>query len=372
MKGSVNLVTVKGMQVRLHLTLLLFVGFVLFAAASGGMTGASLGWYALFIAAVFASIIFHEMGHAVVAASFGIAVKDITLYPIGGVASFESLPEKPRQELLISAAGPAVSFLLAGLFWLLSSANSGVPPSADVAVISGANFFWFLRTVNLYLALFNLLPAFPMDGGRILRALLALRFSYTKATTVATAISKVIASVMVIYGLGSFHFLLVFIGIFVLLFARAEEVFVHLKRLVKGMRLKEMLMYDYNGMDAELTVTEAANMLQHNHHKTFLVMKDGVPVGSLDRMDVVKAVAEERCAEPLTDLMKKNLVMLDGETPADSVLQKLSSHEETVYPVMEKGRFLGVINFQHIVEYLLLHRQFSDESYRAGSLAQLV
>lgn len=373
MKWSVKLITVKGITLYLHVSLLLFAAWLVAVNIASGMQGAQLLWTTVFLAAVFLSIALHEYGHAFVASYFGINAKHITLYPIGGIASIEKLPETPRQELLISSAGPAVSFILAAFCWLLA------PQSAFIAHyknftggIDGGNFFLLLGTVNLLLGLFNLIPAFPMDGGRILRALLAFKFNYIKATTVAAAVGKAIAALFVVYGIVSFNFLLTVIGLFIILLAQAEEAYLQLRKLVEGYRLKDMLMYDYDSLEARTTVSDAVGLLQHNHSKQFIVMDEGAPVGTLARMDVMKAVADQQYNVTIGSLMKDNLVVLDGSKPAADVLQKLSSNEERLYPVMEEGRFAGVINFQQVIEYLLLHKTHEKDFAKAKSLVELV
>lgn len=373
MRWSVKLVTIKGIRLYLHVTFLFFAAWMITINAAAGMQAGQLFWTTLFVAAIFASIALHEYGHAFVASYFDINAKTIILYPIGGIASIEKLPENPKEELLISSAGPIVNFILAAFCWILGPQSVFVTDYKNFGgIINGTNFFMLLGTVNILLALFNLIPAFPMDGGRILRALLAFKFNYIKATSVAASFSKAIAALFILYGLASVNYLLAIIGLFILCMAQAEEAYLQLRKLVEGYRLKDMLMYDYDNLDATRTVNDTMGMLQQNHSKQFMVMDKGKPVGTLSRKDVIKAVADQQYNVKVRELMKNNLVLLDANKPAADVLKTLSSNEEKLYPVMEEGRFAGVINFQQVIEYLLLHKTYEKDFIKAKSLVELV
>lgn len=373
MKNSIKLLTIKGISVYLHFTFLIFIAWILIMYVSSGMGWEQLLWLVMFLFLVFASIILHEYGHALVAGQFGIGAKKITLYPIGGIASIEKLPENPKQELLISAAGPAVSFCLAGLLLLFAPQKLSAQSFTDYnGIINKENFLFSLGWLNAALAFFNLIPAFPMDGGRILRALLAFKYNYIKATAVAAAVGRVIAVVFILIGLISMNFMLSIIGLFVIAFAKAEEFYLQLKLLTKDIRLGETLMYDYNSLDTNLTVNQAANILQNNHSKYFIVLENGVPVGTINRVEVIKAVAEQQYEKQVAELMKKNIVHLDGSMMVDSVLENIAGNEERIYPVFDKDKFIGVTSFQHILEYLLIHKALTKEYGKTKGLVELV
>jgi Zn-dependent protease/predicted transcriptional regulator len=373
MKWSVKLVSAKGVTLYLHITSLLFIGWIAVTSLAAGMQWTSVLWTSIFILAVFASVALHEYGHAFVASYFGIEAKTIVLYPIGGIASIEKLPGKPQQEFLISSAGPMVNFILAVFCWLLAPQDELIAPYRDFTnTISASNFLYLLGTINFLIALFNLVPAFPLDGGRILRALFGLKFNYIKATSVVAVISKVIAILFVLYGLGMLNFLLVFIGLFILLFAKEEEAYLQLKSLAQGLLVKDIVMYDYNSLRADMTVGDAANVLETNSAKCFFVMENGLPVGVLQRLDVMKALAARDYDKSILGLMHDDLKPINGDTPVEAVLEKLSADEARVYPVINQERLIGVINFQHLIEYLLLHQTTSKDFQKAKSLVELV
>lgn len=375
MKGTLKIVTLKGIHLSVHWTFLLLVGWVALVNMVEGTDPARLVWSILFILAVFACVTLHELGHALAARRFGIRAKDIVLLPIGGTASIEKFPDNPRQELAISIAGPAVNILIALLLWLLQDPGHSfwMRPQGP-STFSPPIFLYDLRLVNVGLAGFNLIPAFPMDGGRILRALLGFRINYVRATAIAAAIGKAIAGIFIGFAILTFSPILALIGIFILLSAGTEEHYLRLRSLVKDIRLDEVLMHDYAGLDASAEVREAASVLMSNHSKYFVLMNGPVPIGAINRLEIVKAMAEKRYNEKLLDVVKPGptLNALDGAATVDTVLEELARDDERLYPVMEHGQFEGVVNLNHIVEYLLLHKAGEEEYGRIRSLTGLL
>ncbi len=209
-----------GIDVRLHWSFLIVPSWVALTSLTSGATLASAVNATLFILAIFACVLLHEMGHALAARRYGIATRDITLLPIGGLARLEGMPRSPRQELVIALAGPAVNVAIAGALWLAALVHGNVTWSLSFAPVVGS-FLGQLLSVNLCLAVFNLLPAFPMDGGRVLRALLASCMSYERATQIAAGVGQALAVCLAVIGFfGSAN--LVLIGLFIFLAARGE------------------------------------------------------------------------------------------------------------------------------------------------------
>lgn len=373
MRGARKLVTIKGINVYGHWTLLILLGWAVIAGIISGIGFVELIWSVLFLASVFACVALHELGHALVAAQFGISARNVILFPIGGLASIEKLPDHPKQELAISTAGPAVNLLIAMALSVFAPTYESLWRFREyTGVVHGSNFLYSLYVVNLFLAAFNLIPAFPMDGGRILRALLGFKYNYVRATALAGMVGKVIAVVLIAVGLLTLNLLLVLVGMFIVFFSREEEYYLRIKALVEGLKVEEVLMHDYNSMSASLTVSEAADVLMNNHSPYFILMDGSQPVGSLNRMEVVKAVAEMQYSRTLRELVNKDLVFLDGEQEVGAVLEKLARNEERLFPVMIKNHFAGVVNFRHIIEYLLIHKASTKDYSRARSLAGLI
>ncbi|HVU94126.1 MAG TPA: site-2 protease family protein [Puia sp.] len=373
MKGSIKILSVRGIRISVHWTFLLLLGWVVLLNVEQGTNAGRLLWSLLFVLAVFACVALHELGHAMAAGYFGIRARDIVLLPIGGTASIEKFPDNPRQELSISLAGPAMNIIIAFLLWLLQDPGAPFWAQPERAPAFGLGMFVFdLRMVNVGLAVFNLIPAFPMDGGRILRALLGFRMNYVRATTIAAAIGKGIAWVFIALGIVVINPILPLVGVFILFSAGTEEHYLRLRSLVKGIRLNEVVMNDYASLQADMEVREAASILMTNHSKYFMLMEGARPVGSINRLEVVKALAEKRYGEKLHSLVKGEVSLLDGAATADTVLEQLGRDDEQLYPVVEGGQFEGVVSLNHIVEYLLLHRAGEEDYGRVRSLAGLL
>jgi Zn-dependent protease len=373
MKTSAKLVTVKGISVYVHFTFLLFVFWMIFLYAASGMQLSQLLWSVVFLLSIFLSIVLHEYAHALIAAIFGISSRRITLYPIGGIASIEKLPENPKQELFISAAGPVFSFCIGALLILFSGWDFSFRSLNEYSGgINKGNFIYSIGVLNLALGAFNLIPAFPLDGGRILRALLAMRYNYIKATSIAATIGKGIAGLIIILAILTMNFILALIGVFIIVFASVEESYLQIRDMVKDLHLRDVLMFDYANIDSGITVYEAAALLEYNHSKYFVALHPGAPVGILNRSDVMKSVAEEDYERKITSMVKKDYVHLDENMNVEDVLGKLSGHEDRIHPVFDKDRFVGVVSFEHIIEYLLLHKKYSRQFGYARPLAELV
>lgn len=373
MKGSFKIAQIRGVNVFIHWTFLLLAGWLLLAYLRYGAGPAQVAWVVLFILAVSVCILFHEAGHAIVASRFGIRARNIVILPVGGIASIEKFPDNPFQELMISLAGPVVNLVIALLVWAPGTPHESfrtLPGNLDITPWQA--FFYSLRVANLGLALFNLIPAFPLDGGRVLRAILAFRLNYVRATTVATIIGKVTAIILIAGGILLLNPIPAITGIFIVFSADTEEYYLRLRSLVAGIKLHEVLMYDFTSLQAEMTVEEASGILASNHNKYFILMEGTLPIGSVNRLEIIKAIAEMRYAMSLRDLIKEPLECLDGSENVQDVLEKLARDEEHIYPVLDQGRFAGIVTLDHIIEYLLLHRADSKDFSRLKSLVGLM
>src|SRR5215468_6708893 len=231
MLWSVSIGRIAGTAVRIHITFLLFLAWIWGASYVSG--GADAAWRGLaFMVLLFVCVLAHEFGHIFTARAFGIATPDVTLLPIGGVARLERIPEEPGQEFLIAIAGPAVNVVIALVLMMFASATPHVQHFAAIES-SHTALIDRLAAVNLFLAVFNMIPAFPMDGGRVLRALLAIRLGFTRATEVAAMIGQWLAFALGFIGLFG-NPLLIFIAIFVYLAASSEGQLVAVRAMARG------------------------------------------------------------------------------------------------------------------------------------------
>ena len=220
MKWSYHLFRAFGIDVRVHSSFLIFLGLFSLKAAFDNGIAAALYWVGLFCT-VFVLVVLHEFGHSLTAIHFGVPVRDITLLPIGGVARLDRPPREPWHEFLIAIAGPAVNFVLAIVLLFVAVPAALAEALADLKFLP-SQFLLHLWVLNVVLLVFNLIPAFPMDGGRVLRSLLAMRLGYLRATRIATQVSKYLCILLFVWGLLSAHWLLCFITVFLYLGALAE------------------------------------------------------------------------------------------------------------------------------------------------------
>ncbi|SHE60129.1 site-2 protease family protein [Flavisolibacter ginsengisoli] len=373
MKGSIRLCSIKSVVISVHFTFLLLIGWLIVMNIYSGLHPGQMLWSLLFFIAIFFSLVLHEVGHALVGAQFGINARWITFYPVGGIASIDKLPDNPGQELPISLAGVFVSTLIGSTLVLFS----GLPFSlndmrAYTGIIDSSNFIYSLGVLNIAIAVINLIPAFPLDGGRVFRALLGFKYNYIRATAIVGHTGRIVAFLLIITGLFSYNFFVSLLGLYILAFASDEASYFNINELVKGIFVRDVVMYDYNNMNVSTTINEAANLLAQNHSRYFIVMDDNWPVGIVNRMEIIKAVAEMKYDTTVSEVMKENTLFYDASKPVLEVMDELSAHEGKIYPVMEGDHFIGVISFQNIIEHLILQKSKTREYQKARSLAELV
>src|SRR5881227_1107400 len=289
MKWSWKLGTVAGIGIYVHATFLLLLAWVGVAYWLAGGSAAALDGIA-FILALFACVVLHELGHALTARRYGTRTRDITLLPIAGVSRLERIPDDPRQEVWVSLAGPAVNVVIAAALyvWLLLS-QTWRPLSA--LTMAGGPFLERLLLVNVSLAVFNLLPAFPMDGGRVLRALLAMRMDYTRATQLAAQVGQAMALLFGFVGLFANPFLL-FIAFFVWIGAAQEASMVQMRSALRGIPVSRAMLTDFETLAPGDPGRRVLDLIIAGSQSDFPVVEDGRVVGVLLRRDVLNALAQ--------------------------------------------------------------------------------
>lgn len=368
-EGVFHIATIGGIPIYLHWTFgLLIIWIVLSALWSSGGDWVYAGWQLLLVGGLLVSVILHELGHAFAAAAFQIPTRDITMYPFGGVASIEKLPEKPTQELVIALAGPLVNFLIIGVI----SAGlfvGGVSWEGDMGYyfglkrLTGADYFFQLAYLNFFLAAFNLLPAFPMDGGRVLRAILAMRFPYEKATAIAATVGQVFAGLFVLLGIFvNVNIILILIGFFVYIAAESEKKAVEGRSALKGLRARDAIMVQYPVLPAMATLQSAIEALLGSQARSFLIVDPlGQPVGTLSREKLISALHQGMPpTTPITQVMDERLITVEPDTPLGEVMETLQREDVPFILVAEKTgstpRLLGLIDAENIAEYLLIKK----------------
>ena len=355
MSWSLNIGSVAGTAIRIHVTFVLLLAWIFGVNYISG--GPQAAWSALlFVVLLFLCVLLHEFGHIFTARAFGVRTPDVILLPIGGVARLERIPEQPSQEFLIAIAGPAVNVVIALLLIFFGGANL----SADhLSALESANVSMIdrLAAVNLFLALFNLIPAFPMDGGRVLRALLASRFGYVRATEIAAMIGQWVAFALGFLGLFG-NPILIFIAIFVYLAASAEAHLVATRAMSHGVPVSAAMITQFATLTPDEHVDAAVETLLRTSQGEFPVVDgDGRPVGVLVRNDLIRALKERGPDARVADTMNERIPTVNNRSCLDEAFRLLQEKSVPAVGVVEaSGRLVGLVTPETIGEMLMLHQ----------------
>ena len=351
MKWSFKIGKLFGIPIRVHLTfllLLLFIGYV--GSKQGGSEGAILGMIVIIF--IFVCVILHEVGHSLVAVHYGIKVNDIILLPIGGVSRMEEIPEDPKQEITISIVGPLVSFGLALIFFILAMAIHQSINFKQISLFNRnvvASLFW----INLVLGLFNLIPAFPMDGGRVLRGILATRMESMKATKIAVSVGQGFAILLFFFGI-FFNWWMALIAIFIYLGAEGEERMVAVRSSLGKSSVKLAMLTDVHTVSPDETVGEVLERICHGLQQDFPVVEGGEVVGILSREAIFSALHKHEKSTRVKDVMQKDFVSTTEDTSLSEIYKTMIAHRLHVMPVMKDKKLKGMINLEQIGKYHMI------------------
>ncbi len=355
MSWSLKLGKVAGIPVLVHWTFFILLAFFGYSAWSESQDLLVALRGTVFVVALFGCVVLHELGHALAARRFGIATADITLLPFGGVARLKRIPEKPGQELVVALAGPLVNLVIAGTLLLLGAriaAPTGEQTSTLTATIARVGFWPTLLLVNLWLFFFNLLPAFPMDGGRVLRALLALRMDYARATRRAASVGQLLAIGLGLLGLTAGNPVLMLICLFVWLGAEAEARQVEMGAALKGARVSDAMITDYRTLSPEQNLGVAVDWLLTSTQHDFPVQDEEGPAGYLTREDLLRGLAERGRDAPIRDYLQPNLESVEADGPLGPAWDRLREGTKGCLQVTAKGRPVGLLLADHIGDYV--------------------
>ncbi len=352
MSWSLNIGSVAGTVIRVHITFLIFLAWIFAAGYATG--GAALAWHSVvFLLALFGCVLLHEFGHIFTARAFGVTTPYVTLLPIGGVAQLERIPEKPSEEFLVAIAGPLVNVAIALILVLFAGANlTGAATSVDNAQVSLIDR---LAVVNIFLVLFNMIPAFPMDGGRVLRAALAARLGFVRATEIAASIGQWVAFALGFIGL-LYNPILIFIAIFVYLAAASEAHMVSLRAVSRGVPADAAAMTQIAALSPDAHIDEAVQTLLKTSQSDFPVL-DGArrPVGLLGRADIIRALKERGPDARVRDAMSTELPTVDSNRCLDDAVKLLQEKRAPAVAVVDRGgAFVGLITSETLGEMLML------------------
>jgi Zn-dependent protease/CBS domain-containing protein len=346
-----------GIPVYIHWTFWILIVwiFLLHVGSGEGFSNSLSG--VLFILALFGCVVLHEFGHALTARHFGVVTRDITLYPIGGISQFESMPAKPAHELLISLAGPSVNVIIATVLWIYLRSTGQMPDLSETGgvLITRLPFLVSLFLANTILAAFNLVPAFPMDGGRVFRAILSFKMDKSQATRIAASLGQFLAIIFVFLGF-FYNFWLVFIGLFIFLGAGGEAAFEQTRSALSGLCVKDALMRRFTVLSADATLNDAVDALLNSQEKEFIVADAGKPVGLLTRDEIVKGLAEIGKSAPVSSFMRTDFFIVHPETELNQFFQRVMETGQNVALVMEGDSFLGLIDVENLEEILMIRK----------------
>lgn len=340
MKGSIKLFKVFGISINIHVTFLLLL--VLFL--SGGIK-----WLALMIG-VFFFVTLHEICHSLVAKHYGIKVREITLLPIGGVASMSSMPEKPIQEFFISIVGPLFNVAVVVVLYYPMKSLLGRevlfyrPYSTATWPLTIAYLYW----INLILAVFNLIPAFPMDGGRVLRSLLAQRIGYQRATKFAVTLGHLFALGFAYFGIVHFNVILILIAVFIYVAASNEGLQVDFKESLKKFKVKNILSAEFLTLSGDTTLAKILEIMFHSHQEDFPVVEADETVGFVTRHDIISGIHSLGTQATVREIMKKGFPKLKETDTLIKVQAIMQESGIRALPVMKDNKVIGVVTLEDI------------------------
>lgn len=362
MKGSIRLGRFLGVEVFLHFTFLILLTLVGAAEwLQSGDLGATVDGV-LFVSMIFGCILLHELGHATAAMQFGIRTRDITLLPIGGVARLERIPEKPLQELWVAVAGPLVNLVIAGMLWLLLALTQR-QPTLDLILTLDGPFAARLLLSNLFLVAFNMLPAFPMDGGRVFRALLALWLPHPKATRWAAWVGRFMA---VLFALVALYWnpLLLLIAVFVWVGAGQELRVSETRAALDGVRVADAMLTNFTSLEPHENLERAAREVLAGFQQDFPIAQNGRLLGMLERPQLLRALELHGPLAFVAAHARETTRRLDPEEPLEVAV--LNGGVSSTIPVVRDGMLVGLVTPDNVTELLLVKAALEGRALRLG------
>jgi len=356
MKGAVKILTAFNIPVFIHWSFGLILAYVLFISNDEGLSGSETLWAIITVLGLFFCVTLHEFGHALAARRYGVGTKDIALYPIGGIARLERLPKKPIQEFVVAIAGPLVNFAIC---LILLPYMIFMPDSLEIMQAgrsfagSASDFLPAMFILNLGLGLFNLIPAFPMDGGRIFRALMSLKLDRVKATLVAARLGQAIAALAIFYGLqGQLGATSAFIGFFIFMMAQQEYRSVKTEGKLNSAFVKDIMRTEFTRFFHEEPMYSAVNELRKDVERHFLVVnRDEKLVGTLGQGDILQAMKDERRTSEVNQYMNKKVVAVLKEMTLGQVFEVMQDGI-SICPVMEGDEIIGVVDITGMNKFM--------------------
>lgn len=340
-----------GIGVYVHATFFLLLAWIVMSHVMSNKTPTELASGLLLVVAVFAIVVAHELGHALAARSFGIGTRNIVLLPIGGVASLERMPEKPGQELIVAIAGPAVNVVLAAIFGAAALAMGNLPHPLALTLVGGS-ILYKLFFINVSLAVFNMIPAFPMDGGRVLRAALSYGMGRERATIAAAQIGQAFAMLFGFVGL-FVNPMLMLVAVFVWMGAQQESAAVQVRSSLHGLPVSSATITDFVTVASNEPLGSAVEHVLARAQHEFPVIDDGRLVGVLTRSDVVRGLADRGPRTRVGDAMHRKFATATPEESLEEAMSRLVGDDVAPVMVMKDDVLVGMLTTENLAELLV-------------------
>ena len=354
MKWSWRAGSLFGISVYIHWTFVILLGWIAIGhvQANGSIMQFVVGVVSIVV--LFGTVLLHELGHSLMARRYGIQTKDITLLPIGGVARLERMPDKPSQEFWVAIAGPAVNVVLAIIAALLLMIfGSGIPADGEIGFRTPPLVQFLL--VNVYLVLFNLLPAFPMDGGRVLRAILASKLPYAQATRIAATVGQAMALIFVFAGFMTGNFMLLFIALFVWLGAEGEASMAQVKSVLGDSRVRHAMITQFRSLSPQDALSAAVDDIFSGFQQDFPVVDHmGRIIGILTYTNLIKALSESGPRLPVANAMSSEFESCGPEDRIEDVLRAMQEKGTMTVAVTENGVLIGLLTHGNVSEFVMV------------------
>ena len=365
MKRSLKIGSVYGIGIFLHWTFLLLVAaiFAYYYVQSQSL-GAAVSGMGL-ILAVFLCVILHELGHALTARRFGVPTRSITLYPIGGLARLERIPAEPMKEFWIAIGGPAVNIVITVVLALFLLVTGGTF-APDALQSPGQHTIASLMWINAVLVGFNLLPAFPMDGGRVLRALLALRQDYARATQTAANVGQAMAILFGLVGIIWFNPVLLFIALFVYVGAQQESQQAVYRAFTEGTPVRQAMVTRFATLALDDTLDDAVDELLAGTDHDFPVVDDGQIVGILRRKELIQSLSNHDRGTPVPEVADRDFVTTEPGAPLDEVFRQMSTESRSTVPVVEGNQLVGLLTLENVGELIMVSSALKSQARGIG------
>ena len=362
MPWSLTLGSVAGTAIRIHVTFLLFLVWIWAAYYRQG--GAAAAWEGVvFVLLLFLCVLLHEFGHVFAARRYGVKTPDITLWLFGGIANLERIPEKPIEELVVAVAGPAVNVVIAAA--LIAYIGFTVDPVELMKIEDPAvGMAVKIAGANIFLVLFNMIPAFPMDGGRVLRALLAIKLGFARATEIAATIGQGLAIAFGVLGIFTNPMLIV-IAVFVFLAASGEAGHVQLREVARGALVADAMITQFQSLGTQATVSDAVDALIHTTQKEFPIVDGGGRLrGVLTRDAMIKALKERGPEAPVLEVMEADVPTIAARAKLESALKLLTEKRPSAIGVTDAlGRLVGLLTAENLGEMMMVRSARGDRSF---------